>query len=127
MALYLKTKIIFLTALTLLMAKSTYAEGDLFSERMCEKIQSCSMQKMRDDGAPEEMVEMMRNIFAQQCTSINELYGMATKANGLYGKAKACAQTREAMNCEDLLNNKESPECMGFEEAVNSSAFNDIE
>lgn len=111
-------------SIVLTIASSIHAQEALFSERLCKKMQSCSVQQMKNEGAPDQMIEMMQTMFAQQCASINELYGMATKANGLYEKAKRCTETREAMSCDELLNDGESPECTEFEEAVNDSAFN---
>jgi len=122
----MKNKTHILGIITLLLTSASYADEALFSERLCEKMQSCSVQQMKEDGAPEQMIEMVQGMFAQQCASIDELFSMATKANGLYEKAKKCTETREAMSCDDLLNNNDSPECKEFEEAVNNSAFSKV-
>lgn len=122
----MKIEIRAFSVIALVISSTAYADEALFSERLCEKMQSCSVQQMKEDGAPEQMIEMVQGMFAQQCASINEIYGMATKANGLYEKAKKCTETREAMSCDDLLNNNESPECKEFEEAVNNSAFSKV-
>lgn len=122
----MKIEIRAIGVIALLLSSTTFADEALFSDRLCEKMQSCSVQQMKDDGAPEQMIEMVQGIFAQQCASMNEVFSMATKANGLYEKAKKCSESREAMSCDDLLNNSDSPECKEFEEAVNSSKFSNV-
>ena len=122
----MKIEIHMIGIITLLLTSASYADESLFSERLCKKMQSCSVQQMKEDGAPEQMIEMVQGMFAQQCASIDELFSMATKTNGLYEKAKECTETREEMSCDDLLNNNDSPECKEFEEAVNNSTFSKL-
>ena len=96
------------------------AEDEIFSASLCEKMQSCTLQEIAEDDMTEQMLEMVKSLFAQQCTAMRQLYGNATIANGLYDKAKKCAASREALSCADLFDDAATPQCDEFETSADA-------
>ena len=119
--------------LTLMFAVSGFAGADSLSEssdQLCEKIKVCGMEQMSaEEDLPQEMMEMMKPIYAELCKTIISPYIVETEDAGLQDMAAACLDTINELNCTDLMDGagEEAYACIEFQEAADEAGLLDNE
>jgi len=97
------------------------------SQRVCQKIKSCGVAQLEEQGLQPEMVEMMKGMFDGMCESMVAPYiGRANDA-GLEDKGIACLDAIETMSCEQLMSGagNETEACKELEQAADEAGLND--
>lgn len=95
--------------------------------RLCEKIKTCSMQAIDEQGLPPEMKETFSKEVDAQCESIASSYQMTSIEDaGLTNKAQACVNSIEQISCDKMMESEDSMRtsaCTEFETAAEAAGI----
>jgi len=114
--------------IAVLMTVSSLAHADKLTEMtgaVCEKIKTCGVAQLEQQGLPAETVQMMKAMFDGMCTSMVSPYINRTLDAGLEKKAVACLDSIQSMSCPDLMQGgaDNSAECKEFEKAADEAGL----
>jgi hypothetical protein len=85
------------------------------ADKLCNKMTACIVQQISaDDDLPPQMKEMAKNMAKNMCTSFYEFEEVIENTN-LVDSSLACFDSLEALECSDLMDGFETPECKEFE------------
>lgn len=111
-----------LMALTSTVA-SADAEQQLRQEldQLCEKTKACSLEQMRQ-SLPPGMQHRAAEMMGGMCDAYEQAFakGLNPQHQVLFNSASACIRSMNALSCESLLDDPETPACQKFDELASS-------
>lgn len=113
----------------LMMMTSSFAFSDDLqskTDKLCDKVKTCSLEQMGQQDLPEEMKAMMMAMFESTCSVYVKPYIAAVDDAGLAKKADKCMDSFIDKDCSEIMSGQdgvETPECKEYEAAAEEAGI----
>ncbi len=94
------------------------------TNKVCEKMKSCSLAELEAQNLAPEIMAMMRPMMSEMCSQVLGQFEVALTSHAYYKPSIACLNSIENLSCSEILNSRSdvTPECAAFRKLVDNSA-----